>query len=455
MACTVIYNAKIVNEGKAYTGYVVTDGELIERVGKGKVPAAVTTAADTVIDANGAWLMPGVIDDHVHFRDPGLTHKADMSTESRAAVAGGVTSFMDMPNTNPATVTKEAWEGKMQRAAEVSAANYAFWIGATNSNLATLQSMDYTAVPGVKLFLGSSTGNMLVDSTDSISRVFSEVDALVAVHAEDNARISDAMKSVREIFGDEPVPVELHPVIRDTEACYRATKRAIELAKKYDTRLHIMHVSTAAELRLLEQTPMDERNITAETCIQYLWWCDKDYEVLGTRMKCNPAIKADSDRRALRRAVRDGLIDVIGSDHAPHLLSEKQGDALTAPSGCPNMQYQLVMMLELVAQKVLKVETVVQRMCHAPADLFGIERRGYLRPGYYADMVLVGKCDPVEVTDADCAGRCGWLPLAGTTVNHRVEATWVNGHKAYSRDGEADFKPGMALRFSKRNIKSE
>ncbi|MDE7408084.1 MAG: dihydroorotase, partial [Muribaculaceae bacterium] len=421
MAHSVIHNAKIVNEGKAYSGYVVTNGELIESVGKGKVPAAVIAGADSVTDACGAWLMPGVIDDHVHFRDPGLTHKGDISTESRAAVAGGVTSYMDMPNTNPVTVTKEAWEAKMRRAAEVSAANYAFWIGATNDNLTTLKSMDYSEVPGVKLFLGSSTGNMLVDSTDSISRVFSEVNALVAVHAEDNARINAAIKEAKEIYGDEPVPVDLHPVIRDTEACYRATKRAIELAKKYNTRLHIMHVSTAAEVRLLEPVPMSERRITSETCIQYLWWCDKDYEALGTRMKCNPAIKADSDRRALRRAVRDGLIDVIGSDHAPHLLSEKHGDALTAPSGCPNMQYQLVMMMELVAQKVLKVETVVQRMSHAPADLFGIERRGYLRPGYYADMVLVSKCEPVEVTDADCAGRCGWLPLAGTTVSHRVE----------------------------------
>ena len=447
MSRTIIHNAKIVNEGKSMTGYVVVEGEFIQSVTKGKLQEKAVLPDDEVIDAEGAYLLPGVIDDHVHFRDPGLTHKADMATESAAAVAGGVTSFMDMPNTKPATVTLEAWREKMERAAAVSCANYAFYIGATNDNIDQLLAADYTQVPGVKLFMGSSTGNMLVDSDSALRRVFAEVPAIVAVHAEDEARIRANREMAQEIFGDEPVPVDMHPMIRDNVACYMTTKRAIELARELGTRLHILHISTAAELKLLQPVPMDERHITAETCIQYLWWSDKDYEELGTRIKCNPAIKADTDRRALLRAVRDGLIDVMGSDHAPHLLSEKNGDALTAPSGCPNMQTALIMMMELAARKAFKVETVVERMAHAPARLFGIDRRGFLRPGYYADIVIVKQCAPYVITDADSKSRCGWLPVAGTEFSHRVESTWVNGHKAYDCQCEVEFVVGKPLHF--------
>lgn len=447
MARTIIHNARIVNEGKSITGYVVIDGEFIQSVTKGKLPAKAVLTDDEVIDADGAYLMPGVIDDHVHFRDPGLTHKADLATESMAAVAGGVTSYMDMPNTKPATVSLEAWKGKMERAAAVSRANYAFYIGATNDNVDELLAADYSRVPGVKLFMGSSTGNMLVDSDSVLHRVFSEVPALIAVHAEDEDRIRSNRQTAEEIFGDDPVPVDMHPVIRDNVACYITTKRAIELAREFGTRLHILHVSTAAELKLLSPEPMADRKITAETCIQYLWWSDRDYETMGTRMKCNPAIKAESDRRALLRAVRDGLIDVMGSDHAPHLLEEKQGDALTAPSGCPNMQTALVMMMELASRKAFKVETVVERMSHAPARLFGIDRRGFIRTGYYADLVLVSSCEPYVITDADSRSRCGWLPVAGTELSHRVEATWVNGHMAYSRISDVPFVAGLPLNF--------
>lgn len=449
MSRIIIHNARIVNEGKTVKGYVVIDGLFIQSVGNGGLPSGLILPDDEVIDASGAYLMPGVIDDHVHFRDPGLTHKADMATESAAAVAGGVTSFMDMPNTRPATITIDAWNDKMDRAAEVSRANYAFYIGATNDNISELLKADYGRVPGVKLFMGSSTGNMLVDSDSALHRIFSEVPALIAVHAEDEARIRSSRQMAEEIFGNEPVPMDMHPMIRDNVACYNTTRQAIELAMELGTRLHILHVSTAAELRLLQQ-PIDRHRITAETCIQYLWWSDKDYEALGSRIKCNPAIKAETDRRALLRAVRDGVIDVMGSDHAPHLLSEKAGDALTAPSGCPNMQTALVMMMELVSRKAFKVETVVERMAHTPALLFGIDRRGFIRPGYYADLVLVSDCAPYVVADSDSCSRCGWLPVAGTELTHRVESTWVNGHLVYSRLGEVPFVAGLPLSFSQK-----
>lgn len=451
MARTLIYNAIVVNEGKKSKGYVVVNDELIEKVGKGAAPATVADRCDTVVDAQGAYLVPGVIDDHVHFREPGLTHKGDIASESAVAVAGGVTSYMEMPNTKPATVTIEAWRDKMERAALSSVANYAFYIGATNDNLPVLLEADYSAVPGVKLFLGSSTGNMLVDSAEMLRRLFSEVPALIAVHAEDDARIRSNMATAREIFGDEPVPMDLHPVIRDNVACYNATRAAVRMAVETGARLHVLHVSTAAELGLLQHDGDHYPNITSETCIQYLWWTDADYEAFGARIKCNPAIKSDRDRRALRRAVKEGVIDVIGSDHAPHLLSEKSGDALTAPSGCPNLQFSLPMLMDLAAEKVFKVETVVERTAHAPARLFGIDRRGFIREGYFADLVLVRQVEPYEVTDSMSIGKCGWLPVAGvnTQLHHRVEKTWVNGCLAYDGAAVDTNVRGRALTFQR------
>ncbi|MCX4261107.1 MAG: dihydroorotase [Muribaculaceae bacterium] len=436
---TLIHNARIVNEGKPYAGWVLIDGEFIAATGKGR-PSGID--ADESVDACGALLMPGAIDDHVHFRDPGLTHKGDMATESAVAVAGGVTSFMDMPNTVPPTVSVGAWEEKMARAAEVSRANYAFYIGATNSNMDELLAADYSKVPGVKLFLGSSTGNMLVDSEKTLDDIFAKVQALIAVHAEDNGRIAAGMAMARDIFGEEEVPVDLHPVIRDAKACYSAACRAVELARRHNARLHLLHVSTAAEVRMLR----DDRpaGVTAETCIQYLQWCDKDYETMGTRLKCNPAVKGQSDRTALRKAVTDGTIDVIGTDHAPHLAEEKKGDALTAPSGCPNLQFSLPMLLD-----IFKPEVVAERTAHAPARIFGIDRRGFIRPGYYADLVLVS-ATPHTIDDKDSAGRCGWIPAAGMTTGHTVAVTYVNGTVAY-RDGKVagERGPVHALRFTK------
>ena len=437
-----IHNARIVSgTSKPYTGWLMTDGELISEMGKGHPQSHCFAEATEVVDAQGALLLPGAIDDHVHFRDPGLTRKGDIATESAAAVAGGVTSFMDMPNTVPPTVNLDAWEAKMAHAAEVSRANYACWIGATNNNLATLLAADYRRTPGVKLFMGSSTGNMLVDDDSTLRRIFSEVRAIIAVHAEDSARIAMHTAVAREAFGEDAVPVDMHPLIRDARACFDCTLRAMELARQCDARLHLLHVSTAAEVKLLRQADRP-KGMTAETCVQYLQFSDKDYETMGTRLKCNPSVKSQTDRTALRRAVADGVIDLIGTDHAPHLLSEKQGDALTAPSGLPNLQFSLPLLLDM-----FKPDVVAERTAVAPARIFGIEGRGKLRPGYFADMVLVEQGE-FAITDDQCVGRCGWTPAAGLTTTHRVVSTWVNGHLAYRRGSlAANRGPVHALAF--------
>lgn len=424
MKTTLIYNAEIVSgEGRPVKGgWLLIEGERIAATGKGAHPEA-----DIEIDAEGDLLMPGMIDTHVHFRDPGLTHKADLVTESAAAVAGGVTSFIDMPNCVPPTTSIEAWEAKMMRAAEVSTANYAFYIGATNTNLPELLRADYSRVAGVKLFLGSSTGNLLVDNREALERLFAEVKAPIAVHAEDNARISLNAAIAREAFGSEAVPVEFHPLIRDSRACLDSTLTAMELARKGGARLHLLHISTAAEVRLLRECK--PQWLTAETCVQYLTLCDSDYEALGTRMKCNPAIKASTDRTALIKALKDGIIDCVASDHAPHLLSEKEGDALTAPSGMPNMQFQLVQLLDLY-----KPAEVVKFTAVNPARIFGIEGRGVLKPGNYADIVRIARREQT-ISDSMSLSKCGWTPAAGRTVGHTVVSTWVNGsleHKGKS-----------------------
>ncbi len=436
MATLLIHNAELVTgDGRPIKGgWILVDGERIAAVGSAKNPLP---QADEVIDVNGDLIMPGVIDSHVHFRDPGLTHKADIRSESAAAVAGGVTSFIDMPNTAPPTVTLEAWEAKMARAAEVSYANYAFYIGATNSNIDnTLLKADYSRVPGVKLFLGSSTGNLLVDNAAALRRLFSEVKALIAVHAEDNSRIAANVAIAREVFGSDPVPVEFHPVIRDARACLDSSMTAIKMAQEGGARLHLLHVSTAAEVRMLREYKPDW--LTAETCVQYLTFSDSDYEDYGTRIKCNPSIKAGTDRSALRKALKDGVIDIIGSDHAPHLLSEKSGDALSAPSGMPNMQFQLPLLLD-----IYKPAEVARFASVRPAEIFGIVDRGVLRPGMYADMVRVTRGEYV-ISDADSLSKCGWTPAAGLTAGHKVVTTWVNGTMAFNKDeicGQSAAKP--------------
>lgn len=436
MGRTLIHNAVIINEEKRFEGYLVVDGEFIAEVGEGSVPDGVADGCEMVEDAGGAMLIPGVIDEHVHFRDPGLTYKADIATESLAAVAGGVTSFIDMPNTKPLTVTLDALEAKYRRAAECSVANYAFFIGATNDNIDTLLECDYTRVPGVKLFLGSSTGNMLVNDEAALRRLFSEIKAVIAVHAESEAVIRANRERIVAERGEE-LPVSVHSEIRDGRACYESTATAVALAREYGSRLHVMHISTADELRFFAPGPVSSKRITAETCPHYLLFSDGDYASLGGRIKCNPAIKTAADRDALREAVADGRIDVVATDHAPHLLAEKQGTALTATSGMPMVQFSLPVMLTLAAGGMSTAETVVERMCHAPATLFGIDRRGFIRPGYYADLAVVAPCEPYAVSDSDVVSRCGWTPLAGLSLGYRVRSTYVNGTRVW-HDGHAD-----------------
>ncbi len=443
-----IHNARIVNLGREYTGYVAIDGEFIHAMGDGAAPEALLAASQEVIDAAGMLLIPGCIDDHVHFREPGLTHKADIASESRAAVAGGVTSYMDMPNTKPLTITAEALEEKFDIAARSSVANYSFFIGATNDNIDTLLSIDNKRVAGVKLFLGSSTGNMLVDESDVLHRLFRECRTLISVHSEDEAIIRERRAFYTGRFGED-LSVFYHPLIRSAEACYVCTERAVELARRYGTRLHVAHISTARELELFWAEPLLDKRITAEACVHHLWFTDNDYASLGTRIKCNPAIKTTADRNALRDAVNNGAIDLIATDHAPHLLSEKQGGALTAASGSPYVQFSLIMMLELVRQGVFSTVTVVEKMCHAPAMLYNIDRRGILRPGYYADIVLIDTNTRHTVTKEDVLSKCGWSPLEGTTFHSRVFKTFVNGKCIYSDGVVADNLASHPLKFNR------
>lgn len=432
MAKKIIYNGDIINEGKKFRGYVVMKDELIDAVAEGQPSAELLAECDERNDVDGAYVMPGVIDDQVHFRDPGLTHKADIATESAAAVAGGVTSYMDMPNTVPPTVTLEALEAKNKRASEVSVANYGFFIGATNDNLSTLLAVDYAYTPGVKLFLGASTGNMLVNDKDALKGIFSEVPALVAIHSEDEMLIRRNREYYVKKFGED-LPVTYHPLIRSMEVCYKSTAKAVEMAEKYGTRLHVLHVSTAKETELFSNAPIEEKRITSEVCVHHLWFTDEDYARYGNLIKWNPAIKTWDDRQALRTALAQNYIDIVATDHAPHLLSEKQGSCLKAASGGPLVQHSLVAMFELASQKVFDETLVVEKMCHAPARLYGIDRRGYLRPGYYADVVVLDKNIPFTVRTENILSKCGWSPFEGVTFSHSVRQTYVNGALAYDQ----------------------
>ena len=439
-----IHNARIVNEGQTFCGAIVIENEVIAEVLKqGEEPSA---PCDEIIDAQGCYLLPGVIDDHVHFRDPGLTHKADMYTESMAAAAGGVTSYMDMPNTNPQTTTLEALENKFQDAATKSIVNYSFYFGATNNNADDLAKLDKKHVCGVKLFMGSSTGNMLVDRMETLKNIFANAGMLIATHCEDQNIISANASAYQKKYGDDP-DVKYHPEIRSEEACYESSALAVQLAKETGARLHIMHISTAKELTLLEDKPIAEKNITAEACVSHLFFCDEDYEKFGTRIKCNPAIKSKKDRDALRQALTCNLIDVIGTDHAPHLLSEKQGGALKAVSGMPTLQFSLTAVMELVHQGQLSIEQLVQKMCHAPATLYQIERRGFIRPGYQADLVLVNPQKEWTVTNDCLLSKCGWSPMEGETFHSKVEKTFVNGHLVYTDNQVDATHRGQALTF--------
>ena len=448
MKRTLIHNATIVNEGTRKQGsLVIEDGRIAEILTDGKPLSA---PCDETIDATGCYLMPGVIDDHVHFRDPGLTHKADILSESRAAAAGGVTSIMDMPNTVPPTVTLEALEQKQALLAEKCVVNHSCYFGATNDNYTLFPRLDRTRVCGIKLFMGSSTGNMLVDRMDSLRRIFEGTDMLIAAHCEDSEIIRRNAEKYQEGYGEgNPVPVNKHPNIRSVQACYASSRLAVQLATEAGARLHLLHISTAKELSLLSPAALDDgKRITAEACVAHLLFDLKDYKMLGACIKCNPAIKRQTDRDALRQAVCDGRIDVIATDHAPHLLTEKTGGALRAASGMPMVQFSLVSMLRLADEGVFTPELVVEKMCHNPARLFHIEGRGFIREGYRADLVLVRPGIHWQVTHDAILSKCGWSPLENQTFEWQVQKTFVNGYPVYDvATGVDDTRRGEELRF--------
>ena len=439
---TLITNAVIVNEGRRYDGSIVIEDGRITEITETTIQP--DPSVSETIDASGCLVLPGVIDSHVHFREPGLTDKADIATESRAAAAGGVTTYFDMPNTVPQTTTPEALEEKFRLAAEKSRVNYSFFFGATNDNLPLIERLDATRIPGVKLFMGSSTGNMLVDRREALERIFSVVKMPVMAHCEDTSIINRNMEEARR--SDPRFPdVSLHPLIRSAEACYESTSLAVSLARRYGTRLHVAHLTTARELELF--TPGDPK-ITAEATVGHLFFTDEDYARLGSRIKVNPAIKTRDDRDALRRALLDGRITTIGTDHAPHLPEQKQGGCDKAASGMPMIQFSLVTMLELVDDGVLPVERMVELMCHAPARLFGVRDRGFLRPGCWADIVIVSPRKPWTVTPDAIRSRCGWSPMEGHRYRWRVERTLCNGHTVYDGQAVDDSYRGMAVRFA-------
>ena len=446
---TLISNALIINEGRSFIGSVLIDGDTISSIIEGyeDLKAGALSASVNRIDASGKWLLPGVIDDHVHFREPGLTSKGDIWSESRAAVAGGITTFMDMPNTNPQTTTLEALEWKFRRAAEVSVANYSFFFGGTNENVNLIPKLDRKRVPGIKLFLGASTGNMLVDKDESLRRFFGESGMLIAAHAEKEDIIRRNKEEYIARYGGSALDISFHPLIRSAEACYASSSEAVALAKKLGTRLHLFHLSTGRELGLLDKGPMNERMITGEVCVHYLWFCDEDYPQLGNRIKWNPAIKTKADREALRNALNDNTIAVVATDHAPHLLSEKEGSCLTAASGGPLVQHSLLAMLAMASDGVFTKEKVVEKMAHHPSDLYRIDRRGYIREGYYADLALIDPERPTTVTKNNILYKCGWSPFEGVTFPHTVWKTFINGKEVYS-DGKivGDFI-GMEIQF--------
>ena len=427
---TLIQGGTIVNEGKTFDGSIIIENEVISQIIQGNtIPEA---SFDEVVDASGCFVLPGVIDDHVHFREPGLTEKADIDSESQAAAAGGVTTYFDMPNTVPQTTTLEALEEKFSLAAQKSHVNYSFFFGATNDNVSLFPELDPHRIPGIKLFMGSSTGNMLVDRREALERIFSSAEFPIMTHCEDTDIINRNMAEAKLKYGDDPKVIH-HPEIRSEEACYESTRLAVELAKKHHARLHVAHLTTAKELEFFGDDP----TITAEATVSHLYFCDCDYASLGTRIKCNPAIKTERDREALREALNDGRISVIGTDHAPHLLSQKDGGCAKAASGMPMIQFSLVTMLELVDLGILSLERLVELMCHQPARLFEVRRRGFLREGYQADIVLVRPHAGWTVTKEVIQSKCGWSPMEGHMYLWRVEQTLCNGHTVY-RQGVVD-----------------
>ena len=441
---TLIKGGHLVNEGRISDGFIVVENGNIIAITKQQPEASF----DETIDASGCYVLPGLIDDHVHFREPGLTAKADIDSESRAAAAGGVTSYFDMPNCVPQTTTPEALEEKFQLSSKKSHVNYSFFYGATNDNADSFSQLDATRIPGVKLFMGSSTGNMLVDRQQSLERIFKTCQLPLMAHCEDTGIIDRNMKEVQQAWGEDP-PVSMHALIRSEEACLASSAKAVELAKKYGTRLHIAHISTAEELEFFTAgCDSVATNITAEACVGHLYFTQLDHESLGAKIKVNPAIKTPVDRFLLREALNDGRISVVGTDHAPHLLEQKQGGCVKAASGMPMIQFSLVTMLELVDEGVLTIERLVELMCHNPARLFGVQQRGFLREGYRADITIVRPHAPWTVTADIIESKCKWSPMEGHEYQWRVERTLCNGQTVYANGVVNDAVIGEEIRFN-------
>ncbi len=439
-----IQGANLINEGEIFQADLRIAENRINQISKSGLSSK---ANETIINAEGLYLIPGMIDDQVHFREPGLTHKAELYTESKAAVAGGITSFMEMPNTVPNTLTQELLENKYQIAKKSSFANYSFFMGASNDNLEEVLKTNAENVCGVKIFMGSSTGNMLVDEEVVLDKIFKESQMLIATHCEDEATIRSNMAQAREKYGEE-VPIHLHPIIRSAEACYLSSSKAVELAQKHNSRLHILHISTAKELSLFRNDiPLKEKRITAEACIHHLWFTDKDYDEKGTFIKWNPAVKTEGDREAIRQAVKNNTIDVIATDHAPHTLAEKSNTYFKAPSGGPLVQHALPALFELNRQGVFSLNEIVNKTAHAVADCFRIKDRGYLREGYFADLVLVDLNKPWTVNQQNILAKCAWSPFEGQNFNARIEHTFVNGDWVYKQGEINEEVRGQRMKF--------
>lgn len=438
----IIRNANVVNEGTEIAADVhVVDGRI------SNIAPSISASADEEIDAGGNWLVPGMIDDQVHFREPGSTHKGDMRSESAAAVAGGITSFMDMPNTSPPTLTAEAIEKKKAIAAQSAAANYAFHLGVSHDNLDDVAAIDPTTVAGTKVFMGASTGNMLVDDPDILDKLFARVPTILLAHCEDSPTIAAAEEKWRRDHGGHP-PMSEHPNIRSEQACYLSSSQAVARARKHGTRLHVLHITTAKELELFDDQPLDDKKVTAEVCVHHLTFDDRDYERLGTHLKCNPAVKTPADREALRKALSSNVIDVIGTDHAPHTADEKNAEYFDAPAGLPLAQHALPALFQLVTDGVLDIHTLVAKTSHRVADLFDVKDRGYIREGYWADLAIVRE-RPQGAPDAPVLSKCGWSPFVGKTFSHDVATTVVNGHIAWHEGAVAPARHGLALEFSR------
>ena len=445
MKITVIKNANVVNEDEVFVSDILVANGIIKLI---EADIEVPNGAE-VFDAKGLHLFPGLIDDQVHFREPGLTHKAEIYTEAKAAVAGGVTTYMEMPNTQPQAVSVEELEKKYTRAAEVSLANYSFFMGTTNDNIDEINKVDFKRVCGLKIFMGSSTGDMLVDRKETLERIFSSVKTLIATHCEDDVMIKKNQQRIIEEYGED-LPAYFHPIIRNDDACYSSSSMAVELAKKHNTRLHILHISSAKELALFEnKTPLKEKRITAEACIHHLWFSDEDYAKKGNFIKWNPSVKTAYDRDKVFEAVLDGRIDVIATDHAPHTIEEKSQSYLKAPSGGPLVQHSLVALLDFYHDKKITLEQIARKTSHNVADIFSIDKRGYIREGYYADFALVDLKKPQEVTKASLLYKCNWSPFEGHTFKSSVIATFVNGHKVYHNEHFHEEQKGMRVLFNR------